>query len=163
MRDDLPGQSEVERLFAGFVDRLEQINARKRLRSSPDVDEDDALDRFTNKMLAHYGFREREPERAPLRLVTDSNAHEFEQAPKRRGRPPKVREGGNVVTLRSPKPRALPPAPDDARLRFRVRARAAGIALARLRDRENAGRYQGKSDYDECLVEAWRELGYSPP
>jgi hypothetical protein len=46
-----------------------------------------------------------------LQLVTASNAHEFRQAAKRRGRPPKVRTGGNVVAFRQ-RPQSLAPGTD---------------------------------------------------
>ncbi|HWT17359.1 MAG TPA: hypothetical protein VN280_00450 [Variovorax sp.] len=91
-----------------------------------------------------------------LRAVTTENAHEFTPTPKRRGRPPNVSEGGNVVALRPTEPKALPPAPDDPDLRFRVRARAAGMALKAFQKGE-------ESDFDACLVKAWALLGYSPP
>lgn len=56
------------------------------------------------------GMRGEEPQKARPMLVavTACNAHEFTQAPKRRGRKPKVVLGGNVVAFRRPAAKVVP-------------------------------------------------------
>jgi hypothetical protein len=69
-----------------------------------------ALDRFFARMpfIREGGPVAKRPVRPALVAVTAENAAQFRPAPKRRGRPPKVKLSGNVVAFQRQAPAAAP-------------------------------------------------------
>lgn len=72
--------------------RIQRDDAQRGVRSLP-------FDELLQKVQAD---EQPAKPRGVLTLVTEANASQFQQMPKRRGRPPKVRESGNVVAFRRP-------------------------------------------------------------
>lgn len=72
--------------------RIQREDAQRGIRSLP-------FDELLQKVQAD---EQPAKPRGVLTLVTEANASQFQQRPKRRGRPPKVREIGNVVAFRRP-------------------------------------------------------------
>lgn len=70
---------------------------------------DDAFDEFSRNVCARYGVKYTPPTVRPRPVaVTLENAAQFQPAPKKRGRKPKVVLGGNVVAFRRPQANLAP-------------------------------------------------------
>ena len=134
--------------------RIQRENAQRGIRSLP-------FDELLQKVQAD---EQPAKPRGVLTLVTEANASQFQQTPKRRGRARKVTTGGNVVALRPAKSKALPlsPAPADPRVHSEISRVAIVNSLRDQSDSERSG-LPRRMSHKEHLAAAWRERGYMPP